>query len=129
VSRCNFISATKILVSNLIYGGSAEVRTPDHLIKSQITTVIHNNLQLIKDVISVICVINNKLQYCTYLWSSATNLQHYSPTPPLRGTPLLRYLKIDTIPNKIKPTLNDTIPNKIKPTLNNLEKQYRCCYI
>ena len=36
MSRCNFISATKILVSNLIYGGSAEVRTPDHLIKSEV---------------------------------------------------------------------------------------------
>jgi len=91
----------------LIYGGSAEVRTPDHLIKSQITTVIHNNLQLIQDVISVICVINNKPQYCTYLWSNATNLQHYRPHHPLRGTPLLRYLEIDTTPNKIQLTLNN----------------------
>jgi len=34
-------------------GGSAGARTPDHLIKSQITTVNHNKTQLIKDVISV----------------------------------------------------------------------------
>ena len=52
-------------------GGSVGARTTDHLIKSQITTVNHNNTQLIKDVISVKYVNNNKLQYCTYLWSSA----------------------------------------------------------
>jgi len=68
-------------------GGSAGSRTPDHLIKSQITTVNHNNTQLIKDVISVRCVINNKLQYCTYLWSSATNLQHYRPHTTPTGYP------------------------------------------
>ena len=77
-------------------GGSAGARTPDYLIKSEITTVNHNNAQLIKDVISVRCVINNKLQYCTYLLSSATNLQHYRPYHPLRGTPLLRYLERET---------------------------------
>ena len=86
-----------LLKSWVTYGGSAGARTPDHLIKSQITTVIYNNLQLIKDVISVRCVINNKLQYCTYLWSSATNLQHYSSHHPLRGTPLFRYLERETI--------------------------------
>ena len=69
------------------FGGSAGARTPDHLIKSQITTVIHNKTQLIKDVILVRYVINNKLQYCTYLWSSATNLWHYRHYHPLRGTP------------------------------------------
>ena len=47
-----------------------------HLIKSQIATVNHNNAQLIKDVILVKCVINNKLEYGTYLWSSVTDLQH-----------------------------------------------------
>ena len=94
----------KILVKS---GGSAGARTPDHMIKSQITTVIHNNLQLIKDVISVICAINNKPQYCTYLWSSAINLQHYRPHHPLRGTPLLHYLERDTIPKKIQLTLNN----------------------
>ena len=36
VSNCNYISVTQILGSNLIYGGSAEVRTPDHLIKSEV---------------------------------------------------------------------------------------------
>jgi hypothetical protein len=73
---------------------------------------------LIKDVISVICAINNKPQYCTYLWSSATNLQHYRPHHPLRGTPLLRHLESDTIP-----------PKKIQRTLNNFDKQYKYCYI
>ena len=90
----------EISVTNWFLGGSAGARTTDHLIKSQITTVIYNNLQLIKDVISVRCVINNKLQYCTYLWSSATNLWHYRHYHPLRGTPLLRYLERDTIPPK-----------------------------
>jgi len=83
-------------------GGSAGARTPDHPIKSQITTVNHNKTQLIKDVISVICVINNKLQDCTYLWSSATNLQHYRPpTTPYGVTPLLCYSKRETISEKI----------------------------
>ena len=82
--------------------GSAGARTPDHLIKSQITTVNHNKAQLIKDVISVRCVINNKLQYCTYLWSSATNLRHYRHhhfygVPP---TLLFRERVCETIPRK-----------------------------
>ena len=63
------------------------------MLKSQITTVIHNNAQLIKDVISVICVINNKPQYCTYLWSSATNLQHYRPYHPYGVPPYFVILR------------------------------------
>ena len=83
-------------------GGSAGARTPDHLIKSQITTVNHNKTQLIKDVISVICVINNKLQYCTYLWSSATNLQHYrSPTTPYGVLPHFVIMRETQSPEKI----------------------------
>ncbi len=113
-----FVGPLKLLILLAKSGGSAGARTPDHLIKSQITTVIYNNLQLIKDVISVICAINNKPQYCTYLWSSATNLQHYRPHHPLRGTPLLRHLESDTIP-----------PKKIQRTLNNFDKQYKYCYI
>ena len=88
---------------------------PDHLIKSQITTANHNNAQLIKDVISVRCVINNKLQYCTYLWSSTTNLQHYRPPTPLRGTPLLRYLERGNPPKPKNPAYINI--------LNNLEKK------
>ena len=86
-----------LLKSWVTYGGSAGARTLDHLIKSQITTVIYNNLQLIKDVISVICAINNKPQYCTYLWSSATNLQHYRPPTTPTGYPLFRYSERETI--------------------------------
>ena len=98
----NFLWGTLKLLNLLVKScGSAGTRTPDHLIKSQIITVNHNNTQLIKDVISVRCLINNKLQYCTYLWSSATNLQHYRPpTTPYGVPPPLCYYERDTIPRK-----------------------------
>ena len=102
-----FTGPLKLLKILAKSSGSAGARTPDHLIKSQIATVNQNKAQLIKDVISVRCVINNKLQYCTFLCSSAKNLQHYRPYHPLWGIPLLCYLERDTSPKKIQLTLNN----------------------
>ena len=64
-------------------GGSAGTRTQDHLIKSHVTPIFHNNWQSNTAGISMWCTISNKVQYCTNLRASATILQHFLISPPI----------------------------------------------